>query len=189
MTYDGAGDEELMLRVAGGSREAVGPLVRRYASPLLTFICRMVGDRHRAEELFQDVFLAVWQQRRRYEYPRSFRAWLFGIAANKCRAEFRRPAPPRILVDEVESPSGNGGGSPVEAAIASETAAIVANAVATLPAQQRAVLILKVWNGHDYAEIARALGRAPATIRSQMFQALNAMRRYLEPRLRRDDEK
>ena len=48
-----------MLRVAGGNREAMSPLLRRYASPLLTFIRRMTGDWHRAEELFQEAFLAV----------------------------------------------------------------------------------------------------------------------------------
>ena len=65
-------DEVLMARVAPGNREAMTPLLRRLASPLLTFIRRMVGDRHRAEELFQDAFLAVWQHRGRYEFPRPF---------------------------------------------------------------------------------------------------------------------
>ncbi len=72
MSDDRARDEDLMLRVAGGNREAMSPLVRRYASPLLTFIRRMTGDWHRGEELFQEAFLAVWQNRRRYEYPRPF---------------------------------------------------------------------------------------------------------------------
>ena len=190
MSYDRAGDEELMMRVAAGNRDAINLLLRRWASPLLTFIERMVGHRQRSEELFQEVFLAVWQQRRRYEYPRPFRSWLFGIAMNKCRADARKmAAAPLALFDETEPAARAGDGSPVEAAIASETATIVAQAIATLPPQQRAVLVLKVWNGQDYADIAKALGRAPATIRSQMFHALNALRRYLEPRLRQSEEK
>ena len=54
-------DEQLMLQVCTGRREAVSVLLRRYASRLLTFIERMVGDRHRGEELFQEVFPAVWR--------------------------------------------------------------------------------------------------------------------------------
>ena len=188
MSDDRAKDEDLMLRVAGGNREAMGPLLRRYASPLLTFIRRMTGDWHRAEELFQEAFLAVWQNRGRYEYPRPFRPWLFGIAANKCRAEFRKaPGVPEPLSDWLDPPAAREP-SPVEAAISSETATLVAQAVATLPPKQRAVLVLRVWNGMEYAEIAQALDRTEATIRSQMFHALAGMRRYLEPRMRRTGE-
>ena len=78
--------------------------------------------------------------------------------------------------------------SPVEAAISSETVTLVAQAVATLPPKQRAVLVLRLWNGMEYAEIAQALERTEATIRSQMFHALAGMRRYLEPRMRRTGE-
>ena len=58
-----------------------------------------------------------------------------------------------------------------------ETATLVAQAVATLPPKQRAVLVLRVWNGLEYAEIAAALDRTESTIRSQMFHALAGMRR------------
>ena len=188
MSDDRAKDEDLMLRVAGGNREAMSPLLRRYASPLLTFIRRMTGDWHRAEELFQEAFLAVWQNRGRYEYPRPFRSWLFGIAANKCRADFRKalglPEPQSDWLDPpvAQEPS------PVEAAISSETTTLVAQAVATLPAKQRAVLVMRLWNGMEYAEIAQSLERTETTIRSQMFHALAGMRRYLEPRMRRTGE-
>ncbi|MGD0896966.1 MAG: sigma-70 family RNA polymerase sigma factor [Thermoguttaceae bacterium] len=189
MSCDRAKDEDLMMRVAAGNREAMSPLLRRYASPLLTFIRRMTGDWHRAEELFQEAFLAVWQHRGRYEYPRPFRPWLFGIALNKCRAEFRKfSAGPAFLADEPDLPAAAGGRTPVEAAIASETAMLVTQAVGTLPPKQRTVLVLRVWNGLEYAEIAQILDRTEATIRSQMFHALAGMRRYLEPRLRQTGE-
>src|SRR5215471_21061581 len=82
-------DEYLMGQVALGKRDHLEPLVRRYAGPLLTFIRRMVGDAHRSEELFQEVFLAVWSKRKQYEFSRPFKAWLYAIALNKCRAHFR----------------------------------------------------------------------------------------------------
>ena len=100
MPSDHGSDEWLMQEVARGRREHVATLLRRYANPLLTFIRRMIGDRHRAEELFQEVFLAVWTHRKTYEYPRRFRPWLFGIAINKCRADFRKPVPLPIVLDE-----------------------------------------------------------------------------------------
>ena len=178
-------DEQLMDRVARGERGQIGILIRRHANSLLTFIRRMIGDPHRAEELFQEVFLAVWTGRRTYEYPRPFRPWLFGIALNKCRAHFRRPALSPVMVDdESAGPLVAAGPSPVEAAIASETARLVAAAVVRLPPGQRTVLVLRIWNGLSYGKIAETMGVAPATVRSHMFHGLAAVRKYLEPRLK-----
>lgn len=185
MDAESPSDERLMQQVAGGRRECMIPLLRRYASPLLTFIQRMIGDRHRSEELFQEVFLAIWAARRKYRYPRPFRSWLFGIAVNKCRADFRKraavAAPARALPEA--SPVGREP-SPVQAAVDAETATLVAAAVGSLPRGQRTVVVLRIWNGLAYAEIAEVLGRSEGTVRSHMFHALAAMRRYLEPRMR-----
>jgi RNA polymerase sigma-70 factor (ECF subfamily) len=177
-------DEWLMGQVALGKREFLAPLVRRYASSLLTYIERMVGDRHRAEELFQDVFWRVWNKRKLYKFPKSFRAWLFAIAANCCRADYRRARLASVTLDEA-SPGAPvaAGKTPLEAAIDTETATLVATAVAELPKQQRTVVVLRVWNGLSYAEIAEIVGRTEATVRSHMHHGLAAMRKYLEPRL------
>ena len=175
-------DEWLMGQVAAGRRDCLEPLVRRFASPLLTFLHRMCGDRHRAEELFQEVFLAVWVKRGTYRFPRSFRAWLFAIAANRCRAEHRKGRLETVALEEFSLPAhaGAAGGAPLEAAIDVETAAIVATAVAELPTQQRAVLAMRVWNGMSYAEIAETMSRTEATVRSHMHHALAALRKPLE---------
>jgi RNA polymerase sigma-70 factor (ECF subfamily) len=178
-------DEQLMAQVAQNVREPIGILLRRYASPLLTFIQRMVGDRHRSEELFQEVFLAVWTERRRYEFPRPFRAWLYGIAFNKCRNDFRRHRSFRLTPPEaLPLVVATGATGPAEAAVATETAAIVQAAVERLPEAQRTVVVLRVWNGLPYFEIANILDRTESTVRSEMFHALASLRKFLEPRLR-----
>ncbi len=178
-------DEQLMAQLAQNGRDPLGILLRRFASPLLTFIQRMVGDRHRSEELFQEVFLAVWTERQRYQYPRPFRAWLYGIALNKCRNEFRRHRSFRLTLDEpLPFAVVAGSGGPAEAAVATETASIVQAAVARLPEQQRIVVVLRVWNGLPYFEIANILDRTESTVRSEMFHALASLRKFLEPRLR-----
>lgn len=178
-------DRTLMSRAACGDRQALDTLIRRHANGLLTFIHRMVGDRHRAEELFQDVFLAVWSHRGRYRDGRPFRPWLYGIAMNKCRAEFRktRPVPVDFQADPPLPVLANDL-TPAETVLASERAVHVAQAVATLPDQQRTVVVLRIWNGLSYQEIAEAVGKTQGTVRSHMFHALAAMRRYLEPRMR-----
>lgn len=179
-------DEWLMTQVARGKRDQLEPLIRRHATPLLTFIHRMVGDRHHSEELFQEVFLAVWVKRGTYKFPRPFKPWLYAIALNKCRAAFRRKMTPTVPFTEEENvPSSvTASSSPTEVAIATETAALVSAAVTHLPPQQRTVVVLRIWEGLSYAQIAEIVGREEVTVRTNMHHGLAAMRRYLEPRLK-----
>lgn len=178
-------DEELMRKVALGESAAISILLRRYASPLLTFIQRTVGQSQRAEDLFQEVFVAVWVWRGRYSYPRPFRPWLFGIAMNKCRADLRRHTKtPTLLDDCLADCPASSDPAPADAVVSAETAALVAEAVDRLPPTQRAVVTMRVWNGLSYAEIGEAIDRSEATARSHMFHGLAALRKYLEPRMK-----
>lgn len=176
-------DEWLMAQVALGHREHLEPLLRRYAGPLLTFIQRMIGDRHRSEELFQDVFLSVWRHRAQYRFPKPFKSWLFAIAANACRAEYRKRRP--LATQHLETEQMVAGSTPEPnpemAAISVETAAQVVEAVNRLPTKQRTVVVMRVWSGLSYAEIAQSLGRSEATVRSHMHHALAALRQSLTP--------
>ena len=74
--------------------------------------------------------------------------------------------------------------SPMQGAIAMETAALVETAVMRLPAQQRAVVVMRIWNGFAYTEIAEILNRTESTVRSNMFHGLESLRGFLEPRMR-----
>jgi hypothetical protein len=75
-------DEHLMLEVRGGSRPAFEALFERYKDAVWRFYRRRIDDPGRAEELAQDVFVAVLQDARRYEPRAAFRRYLFGIACN-----------------------------------------------------------------------------------------------------------
>jgi RNA polymerase sigma-70 factor (ECF subfamily) len=173
-------DEEVMAEVAGGRPDLLEGLVRRHATGLLTFLTRMVGDRHRAEELFQEVFLAVWLKRRQYQFPRPFRPWLYAIAMNRCRADFRLRRPGVVGLPEVYAPT-DPDGSPAEHAIAAELAERVSAAITRLPPQQRAVVVLRVYQGLPYARIAQVIGCTEGTVRSHMHHGLTALRHELAP--------
>lgn len=73
---------------------------------------------------------------------------------------------------------------PAETAISTETAAMVAEAVGQLPAGQRTVVVLRIWNDLSYSEIAEAADLSEATVRVQMFRGLKTIRKFLEPRMR-----
>jgi RNA polymerase sigma-70 factor (ECF subfamily) len=176
-------DEYLMARVQHGQPELLEKLLRRHASPLLTFLHRMTGDRHRGEELFQEVFLAVWCKRKQYEYPRPFKPWLYAIALNKCRQALRRQRPKELPLSGPTEAAASADAGPAEAMIAAETAELVGRAVTALPQKQRAVVVLRVWEGLSYARIAEVLDANEATVRSHMHHGLIALRPRLGPRL------
>jgi len=186
MEQTGASDEVLMCRVVDGARDCLEPLVRRYANSLLTFIRHMVGDPHRSEELFQEVFVAVWQNRRRYDCSRRFKPWLYAIAVNKVREHLRWRVEPPVLSLEVSPfpPAAAQSASPVDTMVAVETAGTVLAGVSRLPLSQRTVVVLRVWSGLSYADIAAIVRRRETTVRANMHHALASLREYLEPRLR-----
>jgi RNA polymerase sigma-70 factor (ECF subfamily) len=181
MNAEALPDEELMKGVAAGRPDLLAWLVRRYSTRLLTFLVRLVVDRHRAEELFQDVFLTVWLKRQTYTYPRPLKPWLYAIALNKCREVLRKVAAPVVPLANAEPEAPDG--APDAGVLADETSAMVLRAVGRLPPQQRAVVMMRVWDEMPYAEIGEALGCVEATVRSHMHLALAALRKELEGRL------
>ncbi|MCR9116089.1 MAG: sigma-70 family RNA polymerase sigma factor [bacterium] len=171
----GKSDEWLMGQVALGSRDHLTPLVRRYSSPLLTFIRRMVGDHHQSEELFQETFFRVWKKRRQYKLNHAFRSWLFAIAANLCKSDYRKKRLSAVSLD-ASAPPFDEDDTPAESAERSETAQQVATAITQLPAAQRSVVVLRIYNGLSYAEIAEIEQRNEGAVRSNMHHALKGLR-------------
>ena len=170
--------EALMGRVHFGEREPLSILLRRFANPLLTLIRRLGVNVQQSEE----VFLAVWTHRKNYDRRRTFRSWLFGIAANKCKISLRQSRTSQPLDQDVRWTGV--GAAPVEGLIQSEISELVAKAVSQLPLRQREVVVMRLWNDMSYSEIATALDRSESTIRTNMFVGLESLRKFLEPRMR-----
>ena len=113
---------------------------------------------------------------------------MFGIALNKCRAELRkRAAKANVLEYRPEAAALDDAPSPEQCAVNAETASIVTAAIHRLPTAQKTVVVLRVYNGLSYRDIAKIVKRTEGTVRSHMFHALGTMRKYLEPRLKKDD--
>jgi len=180
-------DEWLMQQVAKGAASHLDTLLRRHARGILTFATRLLGSAHRAEEILQETFIAIWTHRSTYRYPNYFRPWLFKIAHNKCRSLMR---PHDFLHNAADINSETtfnqdpASPTPHDIAIAAETSTLVQTALQRLPMQQRTVLVMRVYNAMSYTEIAESLALAEPTVRSTMHQALANLRRYLEPRMR-----
>lgn len=177
-------DEEALAGFVHGDLSQFEGLVRRYERPLLGFIYRYLGDRARSEELAQETFLRVFRHAVRFDPCLSFRAWLYTIALNLCRHEAKRRATEaewqrRQAVREAATPDD----SPVAHAQRQEAVEAVRLAVAALPDEQRAVLVMRVYQGLSYEEIASVIGCPVGTVKSRMFYALERVRVQLGERM------
>lgn len=174
-----APDTDLMSAAANGDSAAFAALVRRYSGPLLRFLTRIEGDAHRAEDVVQDCLFTVWKHRAQFDRVRGFRPWLYRIALNRSRELHRRKSLPTDDTPMAAVGSANGG-SPDACAVAVETANMVLAAVDELPPTQRAVVLLRIWEGLAYSDIGFALSVTEGTARSHMHYALAALRKALK---------
>jgi RNA polymerase sigma-70 factor (ECF subfamily) len=165
-------DEELMTACRNGSSEAFTELFGKYRQPVWAFFRRRVATPPRAEELAQEVFVAVLKGARKYEPSAPFRAYLFGIAFRVLGAD-RRQAAARTFEPIVAEPAANGH-SP-------DTAIWVRQALGRLDETEREIVMLREFEELSYAEIATLLEIPVNTVRSRLFRARMELRRLLAP--------
>jgi RNA polymerase sigma-70 factor (ECF subfamily) len=191
-----------MQRLAADDEEAMAGLVAHWQRPVLAYICRFLScSDDEARDLAQEVFLRVWQQRRRWQPRASFSTWLFTIVSNLCRNRRRDLSRRPYLVAVETEPDGEPGldlEAPVAAdpharAEAGELADKLRSAVGDLPEKQRAALLLRRFQAMSYREIAGILNVTPAAVDSLLVRArrrltdlLRASERNNRPKIAKD---
>jgi RNA polymerase sigma-70 factor, ECF subfamily len=165
-------DEALMLEFQSGSRQAFEELFARYRGPLYGFFRRRLHDDERAEDLNQEVFLAVIRAADRFEPRALVRTYLYGIAMNLLAAERRRRAK--------DSPPGKKGPEPATRE-APDSVLWIRQALERLDDAEREILMLREYEQLSYTEIAQLLQLPMNTVRSRLFRARLALKGSLEP--------
>lgn len=177
-------DGALMLRVQAGDEAALGALMERWELPVKALIARIVLNAREAEELAQEAFVRVWQQRGKFRAGAAFRPWLFAIAVNLARNRLRWwRRRPEVALEEWSGGqrtedggrgTENGGGAlGLEAA---ERAAAVRAAIAALPVELREAIVLFEYEQLSHAEIAVAVGATPKAVETRVYRAREKLR-------------
>jgi RNA polymerase sigma-70 factor (ECF subfamily) len=182
-------DVQLMLAVQQGDQAAYYRLFEKHVAGVIGFAMQFVGNRARAEELAQDVFLQVYRTRSRYTPRARFKTWLYRMVTNACLSELRRPEhrvhlqpldPP--LGEEIDEPTASlevPSRSGEEIALDREAVDRLRAAVAELPAQQRAALLLARVNGLSYDEVAASLSCSVSAVKSLIHRATVTLREQM----------
>ena len=173
-------DAELMSRVQGGDEAALGALMERWELPVKSLIGRIVLNASEAEELAQEAFVRVWQQREKFRAGAEFRPWVFSIAVNLARNRLRwwRRRPEVALEEWTEGASD--ANDSAQAAERGERAAAVRDAIATLPVELREAIVLFEYEQMSHAEIAATVGCSAKAVETRIYRAREKLRGTLK---------
>ena len=194
MTIEQDPDAVLMLRVKDGDMTALETLVDRYKQPVISLVCRSLGDLSEAEDVAQNVFIQVFKSASRYQVTAKFSTWLFTIARNLCLNELRRRKrhPNQsldALLDETEENQPRqyedmAALPPTELALQQELTAKIEEALSALPENQRTAILLFREKEMSYEEIASIMGNTVSATKSLIHRGRETLKGRLKPFLK-----
>ena len=166
----------LVERAREGDGRAFDRLMLETQERVLGVAWRLLGTREDARDAAQEVYLRVFRHLGRFRAEHDFQAWLYRITVNVCRdaARRRRRAP---VARGTDADPGQPAAAE-EALLEAERWHRLLEALASLPAKERAALVLRDLEGLTSEQVARALGSRPATVRGQIASARVKIRRF-----------
>ncbi|WP_404825699.1 RNA polymerase sigma factor SigM [Plantactinospora soyae] len=168
----GRSDVELLQAHVAGDRDAFAVLFHRHRDRLWAVALRTVADREEAADALQDALLSAHRAAARFRGEAAVTTWLHRIVVNACLDRIRRrQAHPTVPLPDSTRPTGTsrwaGGVEPAAPATDHDTTLVVRQALAELPMEQRAALVLVDLQGYPVAEVAEILGVAEGTVKSR----------------------
>jgi RNA polymerase sigma-70 factor (ECF subfamily) len=160
-------DADLIQQAARGNVESFNLLVSRWEKRVYNYLLRITGNREDALDLAQDVFLKAYQNLRKLDDAGRFAPWLYRIAHNEAYSLFRKRKPERA-VDNLEAEATGAGMA-------------VAGALDRLSPDQREAVVLKIYQGFKFEEMAEILECPVSTVKSRLYTALDLLKADLAP--------
>jgi len=169
-------DEQLMSRVAKGDLDAFDEIVRRHQGTAWRIAHRFLGDPAEAEDVAQEAFLRILAAAPRYKFTAAFSTYLYRVVARLCidRSRKKRPVITNTLPEAVDSSPG-----PATVLAQKDRDVLVREALDTLPSRQRMAIILKYYEGLNYASIAQAMGTTDKAVERLLGRARTALKSSL----------
>lgn len=174
-------DKDLFAKVAADDEQAFALFVERYKSRLYNFIVRIISEKETAEDILQDTFLRVYNQRKNYSPDFALSTWVYTIALNLVRSELRKRKLRKYLsLDFLKEESD------VELADnvnpePGRLKPLMDKAIAALPEEYRTAFILCDIDRLPYNEIAEIMRVPVGTVKSRINRARSMLREKLLP--------
>ncbi len=177
-------EDELVAQAQEGNLFAFEELVRRHQQRVYAVARRIVRRHDLADDVVQEAFVRAHQHLSRFERGRPFGPWICRIAANLAVSQWRSPEARRsepLPEGHAETPSR--APDALQGVLDGEAGRVLGQALDGLPAEQRAVFVLRTQEELSYKEIAAELGISEGTVMSRLFRARERLRAALAPYL------
>jgi RNA polymerase sigma-70 factor, ECF subfamily len=170
-------DEVLMHAVAAGDEKAFEELYRRYGQKLFGYFYKMLwGNREQAEDCVQELFLRVIRYKGNYDADRKFSTWLYSIAFNICKNEYRK----QEMIQKVQPREKED--RPVAQSLQAEMqvdmkrfAGAVKKELQELDEEKKTLFILRFEEQYSVPEISRIMNIPEGTVKSRIFYLLKLL--------------
>ena len=167
--------QRLLLRVAGGEREALAELYRRTRSAVYGLALSYLKNAHDAQDLTQDVYVQAWDCAEQYRPTGSPMGWLMAVCCNLCLMRLRREERHAALSEEEWDAI-----PAQECGLDADERTLLQQALASLADEERRIVLLHAVTGMKHREIAALLELPLPTVLSKYHRALKKMRIFLE---------
>lgn len=183
-------DKALVEAFRQGDDFAFVSLYNRYKGPVYTFCLKMLFDRALAQDVMQETFLRIYENRDRLLNAHSFKAWTFTIARNQCLNQFRRSSKHVVLDDEnTPAVSETVALAPMAKLEKSEQVELVNRFLEQLKPEYREVIVLREYQNLTYEEIAAVTRSTLSAVKSRLFKARRNLAAFMQPVLDREQQR
>ncbi len=180
-----ATDIDLVQASCAGDTRAFEELVHRYDAQVLSIASRFGNSRDDAMDIYQEVFMRVFRNIRKFRGQSAFPTWLYRITTNVCLTHHARKKRDFVLRPDEEEEgqmamaAGEQPATPDRLTEASEISSKIHEAVGQLSPKQKLVFTLKHYNGYSLKEIAAMMKCTEGTVKRYLFMASRRLRSML----------
>src|ERR1700730_12805556 len=167
-------DNDLLIAVAAGNRQALEELYLSYHRRLARFLSRFTARYENVEEIINDTFMVVWQSAKDFRYASQVSTWIIGIAYRTALKSLRRQKNHAAALSLDEYPEKT-----TDPTFETEVQDWLKHGLSRLPIEQRLTLELAYHMGHSLEEIAVITECPVGTVKARMFHAREKLRQYL----------
>ena len=176
---DKLSDKELFLNLQSDDEHAFEKLFHKYYAPLCLYVCHFLGNKEKAEEIVQELFVKIWIKRHALNIETSVENYLFRSVKNQCLNEVQHQKAKQKYVRATTEGLMNGTDSSscfMEVNLREK----IKKSIEALPEKRREIFCMSREEGMKYREIADALGISVKTVEVHMGLALKQLREMLQ---------
>lgn len=182
-------DEELATKIKYGDENALDILIRRYHSPIHSYIIRMGLEYHLANDIVQEVFIKLIRGLENYDTNRPFRPWLYTIASNTYKDYFKKAYVQKDIPSFEVEDNKEDADNPEDIFMLHEKREHVAAALQCLSEIQREAIVLRYYQDLKLDEISSVLNIPLGTVKSRLSNALHHLKKLLVEGVMQHDNK